>query len=226
MNRAQLALMLVLVAILVIFYFARYRLGIQDYFALKDTRPLPSSVDGLPYRVHTSHADAQKAADVMAQINQRAVMLMRHLRGKYARGTPEGSGLPPGSWDKRAAATRRLLNRYNPDNLAENSPLDPSGDTSYTIDKGSVLALCLRSREDHNLHDFDTLMFVALHEMAHIATDVTDHPPEFWSTFRWLLDEARDARIFAAPDFNRYPTTYCGMLVRHNPQYDGRTPSI
>ena len=216
-----LALVLVLVLVLVVVAGPLGRLAFgPDRFTIEQTTARVSTVDGMPYRIHEGHAGPQAAADALAVLNRRIVDLLRALRARYARG-------PPGH-AARCAATARLLARYNPDNIAENSPTDPSGDTSYTIDKGAVVALCLRERGPAAgaLHDLDTLTFVALHEMAHIAVEDVDHPPHFWSAFRFLLEEAEAAGVYTSPRYEQAPRQYCGMSINYNPRYDPETPSI
>jgi hypothetical protein len=213
------ALALAALAVLVLAALAARR---ADRFTLERTRPVLSTLDAAAYRVHPSpeRGDAQAAADLLAAANARAIALLRRLRGLYARG-PAGAAAPA-----RRAATLRLLARYNPDNLAENSPRDPSGDTSYSLDKGAVIALCLRDRASFGLHDLETLTFVALHEMAHVALEELDHPPRFWATFRFLLEEAEAGGIYRSPDYARAPVTYCGVRIDHSPRWDPQIRSI
>lgn len=178
--------------------------------------------DGEMYAVHPAHSNPRGAADTLAAVNGRCIELLRWLRARYLRG-PGGAAHP-----RRAAVAARLLARYSPDNLSESSPLNPEGDTSFTIDKGRVLALCLRERDPrrsgdprvHDLHDMDTLTFVALHELAHVGVDVQGHPPAFWAAFRMLLREAREGGVLDAPDYARAPVPYCGMRITYNPLYD------
>jgi hypothetical protein len=198
-------------------------------YAIGRTREVVSRVDGMRYRVHEGHAGPQKAADTLAALNGRVIDLMRHLRARYLRA---GAGGKAGA--ERRKAAQRLLARYNPDNLAENSPKDPGGDTSYTLDKGAVVALCLRERDPaasgdprvNDLHDLDTLTFVTLHEMAHIAIEDVDHPPRFWAAFRFLLEAAEEAGVYASPDYAADPRTYCGVKIDYNPRYDAATASF
>jgi len=200
---------------------ARRRAG---RFALGATRAVRSGLDGAPYRVHRGHADAQGAADLLAALNRRAVDLLRALRREYP---PHGRGGGRPGEARRAAAVARLLARYNPDNLAENSPRDPGGDTAFSQDKGSIVAICLRARDrPATLHDLDTLTFVTLHEMAHIALDATDHPPEFWATFRFLLEAAEAAGVYASADFAAAPRMYCGLRVDYNPRFDPAVAAV
>jgi len=210
-------------------YFAGRRLVLgPDRFTIEHARPVVSRVDGLSYRVHEAHAGRNgpdKAADTLATINGRVIDIMRYLRDRYVRG-PDGAAAPA-----RRAATERLLARYNPDNLAENSPRDPSGDTAFSQDKGAIIALCIRERGAADptappIHDLRTLMFVTLHEMAHVSIDAVEHPVEFWRTFRFLLEAAEDAGVYYSPDFARNPQVYCGVKVDYNPRFDGNTPPI
>lgn len=193
----------------------------RDRFTLGQARPREAELDGYSYRVQGGHPGAAEAADRLAQINARTVSLLRALRRKYVHGAERGR------YPARAEATRRLLALYNPDNIAENSPRDPSGDTSYTVDKGAVLALCLRGKgPDTPLHPINLLMFVALHELTHIAVTVFDHPPEFWVAFKWLLGEAADAGVYRPDDFRSRPQTFCGTRVDYQPLFDEALPAF
>lgn len=208
------AVLLVLVVVLVAAFASR-----RSRFTRFGARHHLSRYDGLRYRVHPTHHNPGEAADAMATINRRTVNLLRHLRNKY-----RGSRAFP----ERAHSVDRLLARYNPDNLTENSPRDPSGDTSYTIGKGEVLALCLRERDPalsgsatvHDIHDYNTLMFVMVHELTHIAILEVDHPPRFWRAFKFMLEEAQQAGVLENVDYSRHPEEYCGMVVDYNPYFD------
>ena len=112
-------------------------------------------------------------------------------------------------------AVMKLLARYNPGSLVENSPHNPEGETSYALDKGREIAMCLRDKNSGELHDLDTLTFVALHEITHIAIDAADHPAEFWDTFRKILIAAEP--IYISPDFAASPQPYCGLMIDYNP---------
>jgi hypothetical protein len=210
--------------LLIAFAIGRRLWGRYGHAAIRAARAVRSPLDGQHYRVQPKHGGAQRAADTLAAINSTVVDLLRHLRHRY-----RGDGT-----SARGAAVARLLARYNPDNLVENSPLDPTGDTSYTVDKGAILALCLRERDPaasgdaglHDIHALDTLMFVTIHELAHAAIDEVDHPPKFWATFRWLLIEAEAGGVYKSPDFARAPETYCGIRVDYNPRYDPAAPMI
>jgi len=213
----------VIALVLIVLYFAvRTVIDRLDRFTVERTTALRSTVDGLQYRVHPTHASPQKAADLLAAINARLVVVMRRLRAKYARDPEMAARFPA-----RARATARILRRYNPDNLVENSPLDPSGDTSYTVDKGTLLALCLRARDKTDgFHDMDLLTFVALHELSHIAIEEIDHPPGFWKAFKFILEESVQAGVYTPEDYRGRPITYCGLVVDYQPLFDPKLEAI
>lgn len=186
-----------------------------DQFTIDQTTPRVSRVDGQEYRVHEGHPGSAEAADRLAELNGRIIEILRHLRTKYLRNGETSTA--------RHAAVELLLARYNQDNLAENSPKDPAGDTAYSLNKGAIVAICLRDRSaPDSIHDIELLTFVTLHEMAHIAiaSDTSKHPLIFWRTFRFLLDEAEEAQVFTSPQFAKYPVNYCGKLVDFSPRWD------
>ena len=54
------------------------------------------------------------------------------------------------------------------------------------------MALCLRHKKgDHPFHDYNTLQFVMIHEIAHIASISEGHNQEFINNFRFLLRQAK-----------------------------------
>lgn len=175
--------------------------------------PVVSRVDGRTYRVH---GGSVRAADLMAQLNARIDVLIRRLRAKYG-----------GVDSARGRAVGRLVARYDIRALVENSPHNVSDDTSYTIDKGRVLALCLRERtEAARLHSFNVLTFVSIHELAHIASREYGHHRTFWATFKFFLEEAVAAGVFDAVDYRRHPRRYCGSTINYSPLFDEGLPAL
>ena len=72
----------------------------------------------------------------------------------------------------------------------------------------------------NKLIDINTLTFVALHELSHIMTSSIGHKQEFWSNFKFLLENAKEANIYQPIDYKKNPTNYCGMKITDNPYYD------
>lgn len=85
--------------------------------------------------------------------------------------------------------------------------------TSYSVNKGDELIFCLRDKETNSLHDVNTMMFVAIHELAHIVTSENNHTELFWSNMRSLLKTAEDIGVYTSVDYDRNPVEYCGVMI-------------
>ena len=82
------------------------------------------------------------------------------------------------------------------------------------------MARVTKKKNGNNLIDENTLTFVAIHELAHIATKSVGHKQEFWDNFKFLLTNAREAGLYKPEDYKRKPREYCGMKITDNPYYD------
>jgi hypothetical protein len=51
--------------------------------------------------------------------------------------------------------------------------------TSYTVNKGEEMVFCIRSKKDNKIHDINELMYVAIHEIAHIGCPEIGHTDLF-----------------------------------------------
>jgi hypothetical protein len=169
------------------------------------TVSVTSSVDGKSYRVRDL-PDKQQAADMMARTRVRLTRLCDALEKKYP--------------DKDQVRQMVSNFRSDPERFLESTPDEEH--TSSTVNKGESIHICLRQRDgpDERLVDENVIMFVALHEMAHIATRSIGHGPDFWNNFGWLLKEAEGMGLYRYTDFSAHPVSYCGVYITDSPQYD------
>ena len=113
---------------------------------------------------------------------------------------------------------KRLIEGFNPNKIVETLPT--SEHTAYSENKGEKIAFCLeKNKGKSQLIDSNTLYFVSLHEMAHIATESVGHTEEFWSNFKMLLKEAVDAGLYDPVDYSKNPEPYCGMTLSDSPLF-------
>lgn len=171
-----------------------------EYFTEQLTK-VKSNVDNKDYNVLESYACPSCAADQMARINKNIEKLFNHLKKKY----PDRSNV------------NLMIQRYNENNVSEGPP-NNGKDTSYSISKGRKVVFCLRSGNDPNkIHDLNLLMFVTLHELAHLASTTYGHNREFMNNFKFLLIEGNNCGVYKIENYRRYPKEFCGMKINSNP---------
>ena len=91
---------------------------------------------------------------------------------------------------------------------------DPNSDlTSFSVNKGEEVAFCLKSKKTGELHEINLLIYVALHEMAHIACPEIGHGELFKKIFNFLTLRAIDIGLYANDDYTKNPVEYCGMVL-------------
>ena len=60
----------------------------------------------------------------------------------------------------------------------------------------------MRSKDNRQeLVDMNTMMFVALHELAHVMTISIGHTTEFWDFFRYILSHAIHWKLYTPVNF-------------------------
>jgi predicted metal-dependent hydrolase len=91
---------------------------------------------------------------------------------------------------------------------------DPESNlTSYSVNKGEELSICLKSKSTGYLHRINLLMYVVIHEMAHFACPDVGHGDLFKKIFRQFIQEAININIYKKEDFEANPVEYCGMIL-------------
>lgn len=171
----------------------------SDAFNLKC---IISGVDGNTYCVRERNK-IQLVADLLARVTQKLKKLVKHMSEKY----PDRENV------------KRLVKNFNPKKIYETLPT--SKHTAYSENKGEKIAFCVTKKKNGTqLIDENTLTFVAIHEVAHVATKSIGHNKEFWNNFKFLLENAKEIGIYSPVDYKKKPQEYCGMDITDNPYYD------
>jgi predicted metal-dependent hydrolase len=185
-------------------------LGFAAYICLKiyqesdvfNLKCVISTVDGKKYCVR-ERAKLALAADRLAHVNVKMQKLVKHCQKKY----PNQENV------------KKLVKGFNPKKIYETLPT--SEHTAYSENKGEKIAFCLNpEKQSTTLIDPNTLMFVATHELAHVATKSVGHTTEFWKNFKFLLGEAHEIGVYKQTDYKKKPVRYCGMTIADNPYYN------
>ncbi len=86
------------------------------------------------------------------------------------------------------------------------------GDSAFTENK-EVITLCLKDPDTGRYYDMNTIMYVALHELAHVLCESQGHGDEFKKKFSKILRHASKIGIYD-PKIQMAPT-YCGLDQTH-----------
>lgn len=171
----------------------------SDMFQLKC---IVSTVDGDKYCVR-ERDNIQSAVDLLAKTTEKMISLVEYLKKN----------------DPDDIRVKRLAKNFNSSKIVETLPT--SEFTAYSENKGRKIALCLNQKKENNNHLIDehTLMFVAIHEMAHVSSKSIGHDKEFWENFKYLLVKADEAGIHKPIDYQKNNAEYCGMTITDNPYF-------
>ena len=171
----------------------------SDMFQLKC---IISDVDGKRYCVR-ERDKLELVADLLAKTNQKMKQVVEYMGEKYP----------------KRGNVKRLVKNFNPRKISETLPT--STYTAYSENKGEKIAFCTTTTKQGNrLIDENTLMFVALHELAHIGTEKVGHTDEYWQNFKFLIEQAKEIGVYDPVDYANNPKKYCGMSITDNPYFD------
>ena len=68
------------------------------------------------------------------------------------------------------------------------------------------------------LHDINLIMYVALHELAHVACPENNHTPSIYTYFYFFLKIAMNVKIYTKMIIiTKNPVEYCGINVNETP---------
>ena len=165
-----------------------------------------SIIDGKEYTVKKHYKNHQKASDILAKLNHINKTVIAHMQKKYTK-SPK-------------VDVEFLAENYNGDVLSEHTPRT-TVNTSYVLNKGDLIKLCLRDQKTGEFHDMNTLIFVNLHELSHLLDRAYGHNKSFWYGFQTVLKEAVELGLYKPVDYNKHPVNYCGMQIHSSPYFKG-----
>ncbi len=181
-------------------------LGLMHAMARHTSRT--SSVDGKRYDVLVGPNETM-IADTLARVRQGVCRVVTHM-----------STFPDGPFkDEIQTMTRRIGSRGERLRLAE---LDAkaTGQVAYTRNKGEVVFLCMyRDPERGTLASEDQILFIALHELAHIMQKSyepmrghrTNHSDAFRRIEDFVYKAASNVGLLHRERF--IGTEYCGSTI-------------
>jgi len=160
-----------------------------------------STLDNREYYVQNL-PDKQQASDNLSIIRAKLIKIVDYLHNKF----PTNADII------------RLNNNFRPDRI--NEGISNIRYTSYSVNKGEKIIMCIRQRDDQkNLVDLNTLTFVAIHELAHLMTQSIGHGDDFWDNMEFILEEVIKSPldVYHYQPFHKVPQKYCGTMITDTP---------
>jgi predicted SprT family Zn-dependent metalloprotease len=180
-----------------------------NYFSFNENIYITSKIDNREYLIRRGRNKSdyflQHSADTLAEINRRIYLLINELSTKYSNDNDINYFV------------NHLKQNYNFDKISE-AAYDPRY-TTYTVNKDEM-HICLRTRDiNENVYDMNLLMYVILHELAHMCNydkrgyPIQGHGNEFKSIFKILVTESINLNIYEYQNYREQPVEYCGMQL-------------
>ena len=185
--------LVIIVMVLVLSFFLHYE---SKYSELTY---VVSTLDNKQYLVR-NREDKLEAANLLATVRKNLDSIVEYLKNNN-------------SSDPKV---QRLVRKYKPEKISESMP--NTNYTSYSVNKGEKIVFCIRSKKlEQKLVSVNTIMFVAIHELAHVMTKSIGHTQEFWDNMRFLLKKGIRLKLYKKHDYKKKPIPYCGTEITDSP---------
>ena len=186
-------ILLSLILLILILYFLYKNLYSEDNLVY-----ITATIDNDNYWVRNL-PDKSIAANTLSTIKNNMKKLIEYLKNNKD------------SYPDNLSYINNLISRTSNIYITE-TPKDEKY-TSYTINKGEKIVFCLRTKIFDKIHDLNTLMYVVIHEMAHIACPEYGHTKLFKKIFKFLLTVSSKINIYKIINYKLKPQNYCGMTI-------------
>ena len=93
--------------------------------------------------------------------------------------------------------------------LEELDSLEDPKSFAYNVNKGEQISICLVNKKTNELNQFNEIIYVVLHELAHMMTEDYSHNAEFWEQFAFLVDFSDKHNIYEKIDYSKNPQPFC-----------------
>jgi hypothetical protein len=191
-----------MIYIIIIFIFVI--IFISYYYCLENSELLIiEGIDGNNYYVRDDN-DKDKAVATLYELRQNIKKLINFIEENSEN-------------CKEFAIYKENINliKKNIDSVIIKETPKTSSYTSYSVNKGEELYLCIRSKNTNEIHDINDLLYVAIHEIAHIGCPEIGHTNLFFKINLYLLKKAVEFNLYKYDNYNNNPKEYCGINLNN-----------
>ena len=142
--------------------------------------------------------NTENKIELIKEIQKRVEYLIKHVDEKY-------------NGDEKI---NRLVKYYSGE--IDELVTDNENIFAYNQNKGERISVCLEN-EKGELNDINEIMFVVIHELAHIMTAEYEHNKEFWTCFKFLLSESIEIEVYDYINYNKKNKPFCKQYIHETP---------
>ena len=158
-----------------------------------------SRIDGKEYLVRNTNNKVE-VANILSEINSRILKLINILENDKN--------------NEYKKFVNELKTRYKNTIIMENSIVIPDKRyTSFSINKGEKIVFCIQDPYTNMIYDINTLMYVTIHEISHIACPEKGHTPLFYKIFNYFIEIAHKYSLYRKINYRINPVHDCGILI-------------
>ena len=186
---------------IIVFVISCFLLYLYFKISNPDMTYIKSDIDNDFYLVRNV-SDSKEASNTLARMKQNLHNLTEHLH----------KNINADENKEYVEYIERLHNKINSIVILEST--QDSIYTSYSKGKGEQIVFCVRSRKNNDIHDINIMMYVALHEISHVACPIYDnHGPLFKKIFAFITNTAIKLNMYVKSDYKTSPVEYCGLQI-------------
>lgn len=175
------------------------------------------------YNILEKFNNYDRAAEILYRVDNNLITLINKMTKKYK----NNHLINPKKYKIIKNIIYKLQKNYKSHSIKENFPQKAGKDVSFNINKGEHISLCLRDFiNPDEFHNFNDIMFVAIHELAHSTAISYGHDDEFWYNFKILLEHAIEFNLYTFKDYKNSPVNYCSMSITYTPLNDNMYSDI
>jgi hypothetical protein len=176
-------------------------------------------INNKSYKIIKKYENYSQAADILYNVDNNLLELINKMTKKYY--NTDNMNINPKKLKIIKNIIYKLQKNYKSHSIKENFPTVPGKEVSFNINKGDHISLCLRDFiKPETFHNFNDIIFVAIHEIAHSTAISYNHSDEFWFNFKILLEHAIEFNLYKFRDYKIYPVVYCSMEITYTPLTD------
>lgn len=173
-----------------------------------------STFDNNSYLVQ-NYPEKEMAANMLALVKRNLYKLIEHLTTKNELVKSKQHNDP--TFAQYSKYIDFMQERLKKNTLVMEEGIADGEFTSYSINKGEKIVFCLRTREKNKkLHNINTVMYVAIHELAHVACPEEHHTPLFFKINKFFLQQSMQIGIYQYVNYAEQPEEYCGLHLNTN----------